>query len=115
MGAQWLEEVFKGHDFDMTIISHTEPLDIDIYARDDYYFGYDNPEFKAVIEKLASEADTDARNALYRQAQEIIAKDAVNGFLFQLPKAGVWNKDLKGLWANAPIQANDLTDAYWAQ
>lgn len=113
--AQWLEEVFKGHDFDMTIISHTEPLDIDIYARDDYYFGYDNPEFKAVIEKLSAEADTDARNSLYRQAQETIAKDAVNGFLFQLPKAGVWNKDLKGLWANAPIQANDLTDAYWAK
>jgi peptide/nickel transport system substrate-binding protein len=34
--AQWLKEVFKGeHDFDFTIVSHTEPLDIGIYARDD--------------------------------------------------------------------------------
>lgn len=113
--AQWLEEVFRGGNFDMTIISHTEPLDIDIYARDDYYFGYDNPEFDAVIEKLQSEADPDARNALYEQAQRMIADDAVNAFLFQLPKAGVWDKNLKGLWANAPIQANDLTEAYWQQ
>ncbi|MEW5422007.1 ABC transporter substrate-binding protein [Amorphus sp. 3PC139-8] len=113
--AQWLEEVFRGGDFDMTIVSHTEPLDIDIYARDDYYFGYDNPEFDAIIEKLQSEADTDARNALYEQAQRMIAEDAVNAFLFQLPKAGVWDKNLKGLWANAPIQANDLTDASWQQ
>jgi len=112
--AQWLEQVFKGHDFDMTIVSHTEPLDVDIYARDDYYFGYDNPEFDAIIDTLQSEADPEARNALFRQAQEMIAADAVNGFLFQLPKAGVWNAKLKGLWSDAPIQANDLTDVHWA-
>ena len=31
--AQWLEQVFKGHDFGLTIVSHTEPMDIGIYAR----------------------------------------------------------------------------------
>ncbi|MCB2133742.1 MAG: ABC transporter substrate-binding protein, partial [Rhodobacteraceae bacterium] len=24
--AQWLEQVFKGKDFDLTIVSHTEPM-----------------------------------------------------------------------------------------
>ena len=38
--ADWLERVFRGHDFDLTIISHTEPMDINIYARPDYYFRY---------------------------------------------------------------------------
>ena len=33
--AQWLEQVFKNHDFDLTIVSHTEPMDIGIYARAD--------------------------------------------------------------------------------
>ncbi|MEO9703913.1 MAG: ABC transporter substrate-binding protein, partial [Nitratireductor sp.] len=42
--AQWLEQVFKAKDYDLTIVSHTEPNDIGIYARDDYYFQYDNPE-----------------------------------------------------------------------
>ena len=36
--AQWLEQVFKGGDYDLTIVSHTEPMDIGIYARPDYYF-----------------------------------------------------------------------------
>jgi peptide/nickel transport system substrate-binding protein len=27
----------------------------------------------------------------------------------------VWNAKLKGLWANAPIQANDLTAVYWEE
>ena len=29
--AQWLEQVFKGKDYDLTIVSHTEPMDIGIY------------------------------------------------------------------------------------
>src|SRR5690606_32307252 len=32
--AQWLEQVFTNKDFDLTIISHTEPNDIEIYGRD---------------------------------------------------------------------------------
>ena len=45
--------------------------------------------------------------------QKKIADDAVNVFLFELAKTGVWNAKLKGLWANSPIQANDLTEVYW--
>src|SRR5690606_17001269 len=36
--AQWLENTFKGKDFDLTIVSHTEPMDFNIYANPDYYF-----------------------------------------------------------------------------
>ncbi|MBA5776908.1 ABC transporter substrate-binding protein [Stappia sp. F7233] len=111
--AQWLEQVFKGKDYDLTIVSHTEALDIDIYARDDYYFGYKNPEFKALIARLGATTDTTARYDLMREAQKILADDAVNGFLFQLAKTGVWDAKLKGLWENAPVQANDLTEVYW--
>lgn len=113
--AQWLEQVYKGHDFDLTIISHTEPMDIDIYARgkDDYYFGYDNPAYNAVIDKLKLAVDPAERSALLKEAQTIIAEDAVNAYLFQLPKTGVWNAKVEGLWENAPTQANDLTQVRW--
>jgi len=112
--AQWLSEVFKGdHDFDFTIVSHTEPLDIGIYARDDYYFGYHSDAFNAVMDKLKSTTGQAARNALYGKAQRIIAEDAVNGFLFQLARTGVQRKGLKGLWKNAPVQANDVTGVSW--
>jgi len=53
--AQWLEQVFKNKDYDLTIVSHTEPMDIGIYARDDYYFGYARPEFVALMERLQRE------------------------------------------------------------
>jgi peptide/nickel transport system substrate-binding protein len=112
--AQWLEQVFTNKDYDLTIVSHTEPNDIGIYARPDYYFNYRSPAFDALIAELSETVNADRRSELLRLAQRRIAEDAVNVFLFELPQLGVWRKDLTGVWANAPVQANDLTRAHWA-
>ena len=43
--AQWLQDVFKNKEYDFTIIAHTEPYDFNIYAREKYYFNYQNEHF----------------------------------------------------------------------
>jgi peptide/nickel transport system substrate-binding protein len=111
--AQWLEQVFRGKDFDLTIVSHTEPADINIYARPDYYFQYDNAGFQALMAELDATSEPEARAALLRTAQETIAADYVNGYLFQLAKTGVADSRIEGLWENAPTQAIDLTGVRW--
>lgn len=111
--AQWLEQVFRGKDFDLTIVSHTEPMDIGIYAKPDYYFQYDNAELQAMMTEFSTETDQDKRTAILQAAQTIISEDYVNGYLFQLAKTGVANSKIKGLWENSPTQANDLTAVYW--
>ena len=112
--AQWLSDVFSNdHVFDLTIVSHTEPLDIDIYTRDEYYFGYSSPPLKAVMTELVVATEDADRSSLYGRAQRIIADDVANVFLFQLAKHGVQRSGLKGMWQNSPIQANDVTRARW--
>lgn len=111
--AQWLEQVFRGKDFGLTIVSHTEPMDIGIYAKPDYYFQYDNPSFQLLMEELNGATDPAARSALIKLAQKIISKDYVNGYLFQLAALSVANSKVEGLWVNAPTQATDLTAVYW--
>jgi peptide/nickel transport system substrate-binding protein len=111
--AQWLEQVFRGTDYDLTIVSHTEPMDIGIYARDTYYFNYKSAAFQDVIAKLNAAVEDKARYALMADAQKTITEDSVNVFLFQLAKHGVWDAKVKGLWENSPVQANDLTGVYW--
>ncbi|MFZ5752179.1 MAG: ABC transporter substrate-binding protein [Pseudomonadota bacterium] len=111
--AQWLEQVFKNKDFDLTIVSHTEPMDIGIYARPDYYFQYAKPEFVALMDTLSKTTDPAARSQLLKDAQTMIAKDYVNAYLFELAKTGVANAKIEGLWENAPTQANDLTAVHW--
>ena len=113
--AQWLETVFKGKDFGLTIVSHTEPMDINIYANPDYYFQYDNAEFQSLIAEFNKTADPAARSDMLAKAQQMIAEDYVNGYLFQLAFPTIAKADLKGIWKNAPTQATDLTAVSWGE
>lgn len=113
--AQWLEDVYTNKDFDLTIISHVEPFDIGNYANPDYYFGYDNPDFQALIETLNGTSDEAKRKELAIEAQKILAHDAVNGYLFELAQTGVWNAKLTGMWRNSPIEGLVLRDIRWTE
>ena len=90
--------MFKGGDFDLTIVSHTEPMDIDIYARPaDYYFAYDDADFQALMADFATETDEGRRAGLLAEAQRKIADDQVNAYLFQLAKTGRGGGEAEGL------------------
>ena len=112
--AQWLEQVFRGKDYGLTIVSHTEPMDIGIYARPEYYFQYNNSSFQALMNELSEETDPIERSNKLQEAQKIISNDYVNGYLFQLAFTTVANANIRGLWKNAPTQATDLTSVSWA-
>jgi ABC-type dipeptide/oligopeptide/nickel transport system permease component/ABC-type transport system substrate-binding protein len=111
--SQWLDQVFTRHDFDLTIVAHTEPADYDIYGRDGYYFGYANPRFKVLLAELDASTNERQRLDVLGQVQRTIAADAVNGFLFESPRLGVWRADVAGLWPDAPIQADEMADAHF--
>jgi peptide/nickel transport system substrate-binding protein len=109
-GPQWLSQVFKQAQFDMTVIGHTEPRDIDVYARDDWYIGYKDASFNALAKELSTTTDTKRRSEVLKAMQQKLSDDSPVAFLFMLPKTGVWAADLQGFWKNAPVQANDLTN-----
>lgn len=111
--AFWLENVYRFKDYGMTIVAHTEPLDINRYARENYYFNYNSPDLRQVINTINLTLDQKKKNALYQEAQKIVTEDAVNVYLFQLPKIGIWKKGLQGIWVNSPLQAHPLKDLYW--
>jgi peptide/nickel transport system substrate-binding protein len=111
--AQWLSQVYQRHEFDTTIIGHAEPLDYDIYARDNYYFGYSNPAFDALIAALDDTVDADQRRDLLQRIQRKLTEDAVNGFLFQYPRLDVWNAHLQGLNFDNVLGTVDVSQAHY--
>jgi peptide/nickel transport system substrate-binding protein len=113
--AQWLSGVFKGKNYDLTIISHVEPLDIDIYANPDYYYQYDNKDFQNIIAKLDAAPDLATFKKYMGEAQKKIADDCVNAFLFQLTQITVASANLQGLWKDSPIFVTDLSAMSWKQ
>ncbi|MFO1469025.1 MAG: ABC transporter substrate-binding protein [Steroidobacteraceae bacterium] len=106
--AQWLDQVFARHEFDATVIQHAEALDYDIYARDDYYFGYANAGFKPLLAALGDAADEPARLAALAAIQRRISEDSVNAFLFQFPKLSVIDRRIEGLVLDDPLNATPL-------
>lgn len=109
--AQWLDQVYGRHAFDLTIVSHAEPMDYAIYDKADYYFGYHSEAFHGLMEALKGATDEGQRAAILGQIQRRIAEDAVNGFLFQFPRLGVFDARLKDFWINSPTQTIDLRAA----
>jgi len=111
--AQWLERVFRQRDFDLTIVAHVEPLDINIYAREGYYFGYVSEAVKAAVARTKSAKTEAERIAAFQETQRLITADHVNVYLFMLPKITVSRAGLKGMWNNWPVPANPLAQLSW--
>ena len=111
--AQWLAGPFKGN-FDLTIISHVEPLDFTtVYANPDYYLGYDSKAFRDLIASYNGSTDPKGRSKLLGEIQRQLATDVPAVYLFQLPQFAVSKKNLKGLWSSSPVFANDLAALSW--
>ncbi len=113
--AKWVKDVMTSRDYDMTIVAHAEPMDIDIYSRDPYYFNYKNPAFNDLMKKVQETPNPAEQAQFYGEAQKILAEDVPALYLFVMPKLGVWDKKLKGLWENEPIPSNVLSNVSWEE
>jgi peptide/nickel transport system substrate-binding protein len=112
--GQWIDRVFKNADYDLTVIGHAEPFDINIYANPKYYFRYDSQKFQETLQKAEMEADPKVRKEFYMACQKIITEDAVNGFLYVLPSLPTMKKEVMNWWKDYPMTACDVTEV-WIQ
>lgn len=112
---KWLDEVYKKKNYDLSIVAHVEPMDIGIYARENYYFNYNNEKFNEVVAAAESAATPAERTELLQTAQKILAEDAVNGYLFQFPRIYVVRKGLNGVWEDLPLFATDVARMSWSE
>ena len=108
--AQWIDGVFTKKNYDLTIISHVEPRDLNVYANPNYYFQYDSAKFQEIYKGLSTATNGADIKKYTEEAQKQLADDAVNVYLFALPQVVVTKKNVKGFWANSPIFANDLSE-----
>ena len=111
--AQWLSGVYGQKAYDLTLISHVEPLDFGNFARPNYYWGYESAEFNALWAKIQATPQADERNKLMADAQRLVARDAVSVYLYQPTWITVANARLKGLWKDMPLLVNDLASMAW--
>jgi len=112
--AQWLSGVYGQKAYDLTLISHVEPLDLGSFARPGYYWNYHSPAFNALWARINATADDKLRLKLIGDAQRLVADDAVAAWLYQPTWITVARAGLRGLWRDMPLFANDLAALSWA-
>jgi len=113
--AQWLANTYGGaHNYDLTIVSHVEPFDLVNFTKPDYYWGYNNPKFNELFDKIKVTANVAERNKLLGNAQKMLAEDAALAWLYQPQWLTVANRRLNGLWKDMPIFVNDLSALNWS-
>ncbi|MFI2490030.1 ABC transporter substrate-binding protein [Promicromonospora kroppenstedtii] len=112
--AVWLDKVFTEHDYEMSVILHTEARDmLTVFGDPDYYIGYDNPELGQVAEK-ADEGSPDQYVAGMQEVSRMIVDDAASDPLFLFPNTVVADAALSGIAANATTESMDLTGLRWS-
>jgi peptide/nickel transport system substrate-binding protein len=112
--AQWLSGVYGQKAYDLTIISHVEPLDFGNFARPGYYWNYESAKFNDLWARINATADSAARNKLLAEAQRLVADDAVVAYLYQPTWITVAKAGLKGLPKDMPLFVNDLSALSWS-
>jgi len=110
--GQWIERIFKKKEYQLTIIGHAEAWDIGIYAKPTYYFQYDSQEFRDAYAKALKAPNEAEKTKWFGRCQEIIAEDAVNGFLYAMPSLPVMKTKVMGWWENYPTIAFNCTQVW---
>jgi len=112
--GQWVDRVFKNADYDLTVMGHAEPFDIEIYGKPNYYFRYSNPKFQEMLKKAEEEINEQTRKKIYADIQKLIADDFVNVYLFVNPALPAMKKEVQNWWKDYPTIAVDATEV-WLQ
>ena len=108
--SRWIDEVMTKSNYDMTIVSHTEGRDIEKWANPEYYWHYDNAEFRELVTE-AKTGPADEQAEKMKQAARILADDAAADFLFSMANLVVLRSGISGISENLTSESMDLTTA----
>jgi peptide/nickel transport system substrate-binding protein len=108
--ATWLSRVFRGADYQMTIIGHSEPNDIEIYANPGYYFRYNSTRFQQALAEYQRINDATRSCNLMKDLQRMLAEDAVNVWVMNAPYLAAMRRSVNGWWTDQPTPSMNVTE-----
>ena len=105
--------MYRDANYDMSIIGHGEPWDINNYANPKYYFRWDNAEFQKLFKESEATLEDKKRRDLYVRMQKMLAEEAPAAWLYMHPRLVAAKKGVQGIWKDLPIPSLDLSEVAW--
>ena len=94
---EWLDRVFTKADYDLTIVCHIERNDMAIYANPDYYFRFDDAEYRDLIAAASAAATPELRTDALRSAARLLSERSASDWLWLMPNLQVAKRDIAGV------------------
>ncbi|MBE7162774.1 MAG: ABC transporter substrate-binding protein [Williamsia herbipolensis] len=107
--ATWLSQVFEKHDYDLSMVNHTEARDFGNWANPDYYFGYDSPEVRELYAASLATTDQDEKDADLAKAAKIVSEDAAAEWLYTATTTTAVREGVTGFPFNSTTTRLDLS------
>jgi peptide/nickel transport system substrate-binding protein len=93
----WLQKVYTGKDFQLSLVDHAEPHDIDNYTKPTYYFGYDNKQVQQWYAQARTAASDAERDTLLKNVARQISQDAATDWLLLVETTTVVRSGVYGV------------------
>jgi peptide/nickel transport system substrate-binding protein len=114
--SAWLQDVYYGGSFDITVIGHTGKLDPDgrlsLFARENNYTGWYDSDLTETIQRARRETDESKRRKMYRKVQETLAQEVPMVFVGTSYRHIGVARNLKELHIDTKLDTFDFRSVY---
>ena len=117
--ATWLSEVYRGRQYQATIISLDSPVVSPRAFLSRYmsnsgsnFINFSNADFDEVYTAILAEPDESSRIALYRDAQRLISDNAASVYIQDILGFKAFRSGVYGGVLNYPLSADDFASMY---
>lgn len=116
--ATWLEKVYKGREYEATVISLDGSLAyptafLSRYRSDapNNFINFKSEDYDKVYAQAVDTSDEDERIRLFKEAQKVLSDEAASVFIQDIADFMVYNKKFAG-YVNYPLYATDYSAIY---
>lgn len=116
----WLERIYRGRDYEMTIIGLTGKLDphqVLVRYASDYaanFYNFQNERYDELIEMATKEVEPEKRAELYKEAQRILTDEAAAVYIMDPNFTVAMKKNLEG-YTLYPLYIQDMSTIYYTE
>ena len=107
--ATWLAQVYKQHNFDISMVDHNDSHDFKQWATPDYYYGYNNAQVQKLYAEAMAALSDEQRDTLLAKAARIVSEDAPADWIMNFRVVSAWRTNVEGF----PVNLNQTVLPLW--
>lgn len=94
--STWLEDVFQGGDYQMTMVLHVDPWMVNNYGNADYYWHYDDATAQELVVEARQSQTMEERDEVMQELVRYVSEQAASDWLYSPTTVVVASADVTG-------------------